>query len=371
MIRRMIYTLLSLAVILLVWQGYELWVATGRLPRGKRLERCKQSPQWKGDQFVNTHHTPVLTSHDGFIRQMYRFLSDRITDLRPDHAVPTVKTSLKDIPRSREICVWLGHSTVYIQTQGIRLLFDPVLTDRLPVSLLMRPFQGSDVYTTDDIPDVDCLVITHDHWDHLDWKTVTALKDRVGQVVCALGIGEHFEYWGYDPQRIHDLDWGENFDIHPSTTHSGHTLRLHCLPSRHFSGRTGRHKTLWASYMIDGTRRIFISGDGGYDERFQQFGRQFPDIDLAILENGQYNSDWQYIHTLPDQLPTIIEELGARRVITYHNSKYALARHPWTEPLDSIYQKSRRQGTAWQLLTPRIGEPVRLDDPRQSFDRWW
>ena len=227
--RKMIYSILLVVALLLCWQGYEFWVAVGRQPRGERLERCKQSPQWRDGEFVNVHETPTLTGDDGFFGQMYKFLFGKVGNLRPDTDVPTAKSLLKDIPRSEEICVWLGHSTVYIQTGGMRFLFDPVLTNRLPVWWFMRPFKGADVYTVDDIPEVDYLVITHDHWDHLDWKTVTALKDRVGQVVCALGIGEHFEYWGYDPQRIHDLDWQDSVAVSDSIT-------LRCLPTRHFSG---------------------------------------------------------------------------------------------------------------------------------------
>lgn len=359
--RKMIYSILLVVALLLCWQGYEFWVAVGRQPRGERLERCKQSPQWRDGEFVNVHETPTLTGDEGFFSQMYKFLFGKVGNLHPDTDMPTAKSSLKDIPRSEEVCVWLGHSTIYLQTGGVRFLFDPVLTNRLPVWWFMRPFKGADVYTVNDIPEVDYLIITHDHWDHLDWKTVMALKDRVGQVVCALGIGEHFEYWGYAPQRIHDLDWQDSVAINDSIT-------LRCLPTRHFSGRMGQHRTLWASYLIDGPRRIFISGDGGYDERFKTFGEQYPGIDLAILENGQYDEGWHYIHTLPSELPTVISELGARRVLTYHNSKYALANHSWTEPLDSIYVHAK--GKPWQLLTPRIGEQVKLNE-QQTFSKWW
>ena len=310
-----------------------------------------------------------LTGDDGFFGQMWKFLFGRVDDLKPGRDIPVVKTSLKDIPRSEEVCVWLGHSTVYIQTQGVRFLFDPVLTNKLPVWWFMRPFKGADAYTTDDIPEVDYLVITHDHWDHLDWKTVTALKDRVGQVVCSLGIGEHFEYWGYDPKKIHDLDWGDSIAVANYKLYTLNSqLTIRCLPTRHFSGRMGQHKTLWASYLIDGPRRIFVSGDGGYDERFKQIGEQYPDIDLAIMENGQYDEGWHYIHTLPRELPQAISDLGAHRVLTYHNSKYALANHSWTEPLDSIYEHAK--GQPWQLLTPRIGEPIRLNE-KQRFEKWW
>ena len=193
----MIYSILLVVALLLCWQGYEFWVAVGRQPRGERLERCKQSPQWRDGEFVNVHETPTLTGDEGFFGQMYKFLFGKVKNLSHDSNVPTAKSSLKDIPRSEEVCVWLGHSTVYLQTGGVstvylqtggvRFLFDPVLTNRLPVWWFMRPFKGADVYTVNDIPEVDYLIITHDHWDHLDWKTVMALKDRAGQVVI-LGL---------------------------------------------------------------------------------------------------------------------------------------------------------------------------------------
>jgi len=359
--RKMIYAVLFLLLALIVWQGYEFWIAAGRSPRGERLERCRQSAQWRDGEFVNAEETPLFTGDAGFFAQMRKFFFSRVENLKPGSDIPTAKSSLKNIPRSQEVCVWLGHSTVYIQTRGVRFLFDPVLTNKLPVWWFMRPFAGADVYTTDGIPHIDYLVITHDHWDHLDWKTVRALEDRVDHVVCTLGIGEHFEYWGYDPHKIHDLDWHDSITVNDE-------LVLRCLPSRHFSGRLGKHNTLWGSYLIDGPRRIFVSGDGGYDSRFKTFGEEYPGIDLAIMENGQYDPGWRHIHTLPDELPTAISDLGARRVLTYHNSKYALANHAWTEPLDSIY--AHAQGQPWQLLTPRIGEQVLLDR-EQAFDKWW
>ncbi|MCI6618951.1 MAG: MBL fold metallo-hydrolase [Prevotella sp.] len=357
----MIYTFVVVLSGLVVWQGHAFWMALGRQPRGERLERCKQSSQWKDGEFVNTHPTPMLTSNKGLAGQLWKFLFAKKANLRPEQAIPVVKTSLKDIPRQEEVCIWLGHSTVYIQTRGVRFLFDPVLTNKLPVWWFMRPFKGTDAYTVGDIPEVDYLVITHDHWDHLDWKTVRALKDRVSQVVCALGIGEHFEYWGYNPKKIHDVDWHDSIKIT-----SGLTLR--CLPARHFSGRLGQHKTLWSSFLIDGPRRIYVSGDGGYDERFRQIGQQYPGIDLAIMENGQYDEGWKYIHLLPHELPVAINDLGAQRVLTYHNSKYALGYHVWMAPLDSICRMSK--GQPWHLLTPRIGAPIYLNQ-RQTFDKWW
>ena len=357
--KKMLYTLIALLLCFFLWLARGLWVEAGSLPHGARRERCESSPNWRDGSFRNERPTPQLTGSDGMGRTLWRFLFSRPSSLTPGAALPVVRHNLHDLDRSTEVCVWLGHSTLFVQTAGLRFLFDPVLSARhLPVSLFLRPFKGSDVYTVADIPPVDYLVITHDHWDHLDYRTVRALQSRVSHVVCALGVGAHFEYWGYPAEMIHELDWGEAYGP------------LRCLPSRHFSGRLlGRNQSLWASFLIDGPRRIFVSGDGGYDERFARIGRQYPGIDLAVMENGQYNDNWRYIHTLPHQLPTAIDELGACRVLTYHNAKYALARHPWNEPLDSVslYAKDKE----WKLLTPRIGEPVRMDDDGQVFTPWW
>lgn len=296
------------------------------------------------------------------LQALWKFLFKRIPDLTPSTAISTAKIDLKALPREEEVVVWLGHSSLYIQTQGVRLLFDPVLTNELPVWLIMRPFQGAAAYTPEDIPEVDYLIITHDHWDHLDYKTVRALQGRVGQVICSLGVGQHFAYWGYEEGKIQELDWNESLQLKDGLT-------LHALPTRHASGRLfGRNKTLWSSFLIDGERRIYVSGDGGYDDRFKKIGEQFPGIDLAIMENGQYDKDWRYIHLLPEELPRAIQELGAKRVMTYHNSKFALANHAWKEPLDLIYAAA--QGQPWQLLTPRIGEPIRLLQ-QQTFEKWW
>lgn len=360
--RKVIYIIIGILVLVLVWLGQMLWVAAGQLPKGERLARCEHSPQWKDGEFKNELETPALTSNEGTMAALWKFFFKNIPDLTPSKDVPLVKTDLKSIPREKEVVVWLGHSSVFIQMGGKRFLFDPVLTNKLPVWLFMRPFKGADGYTPDDIPDVDYLIITHDHWDHLDYKTVKALKDRVGTVVCGLGVGQHFAYWGYDEAKIKDVDWGDSVVVNRD-------MKLRCLPTRHFSGRLfGRNKALWASYLIDGKRRIFVSGDGGYDPRFKKIGEKYPNIDLAIMENGQYDKDWKYIHTMPDELPRAINEINPKRVMTYHNSKYALANHKWTEPMDNIYKHAQNQ--AWQLLTPHIGEPLWLDK-QQRFKKWW
>lgn len=261
--------------------------------------------------------------------------------------------------------MWFGSDILLISSRagGKRFLIDPVLTSGFPMSLMFRPFRGTDVYKPEDIPAIDFLIITHEHWDHLDYNTVKQIKDRTGKVVCALGVGEHFEYWGFEPERIVEMDWNDSFRADDSLT-------IHCLPARHYSNRKiKRGQTLWASFLIDGVRRIYLAGDSGYDTHFAEIGRRFPGIELAVMENGQYDRDWRYIHILPDELPRAIRELGPKRVLTVHHSKYALCKHPWYEPLNSIYKNSARQ--PYELLTPMIGEPVNLRDTAGVAERWW
>ena len=154
------------------------------------------------------------------------------------------------------------------------------------------------------------------------------LKERIGRVVCPLGVGEHFEYWGFNSDRIVELDWNESCGLSDG-------FRIHCLPARHFSGRgLQRNRSLWASFLVESpSRRVYLAGDGGYDAHFAEIGHRFAPIDLAVVENGQYNADWRYIHLMPEKLPDAIRDLRPARVLTVHHSKFALSRHAWDEPL--------------------------------------
>ena len=335
----------------------------GRAPRGERLERIGRSPNYRDGKFHNIHPTPITTAEKGGLSGIWHFLFGKRRDLKPENDLPTVKTDLHGLDRNEETVVWFGHSSYFIQSGGKRFLVDPVLTNRPPMSLMFRPFKGTDVYTPDDIPDVDFLIVTHEHWDHLDYNTVKRLKNRVGKVVCPLGVGEHFEYWGFPPERIAEMDWYD-------TLYADDRLAIHCLPARHYSNRIlKRDRTLWASFMIDGPQRIYLSGDGGYDTHFAEIGEKFPGIDLAVMENGQYDRDWRYIHLMPDELVRAIDDLKPRTVLTVHNSKYALCKHPWHEPLDNIRKASA--GRPYRLLTPRIGEKTSLRDTVATSGKWW
>ncbi len=336
----------------------------GKAPSGERLERVKKSPHYKDGAFQNLSPTPTLSSDKNMAAVMFDFLFKKVKDLRPHKNIPALKTDLRQLDPDEDILIWMGHSSLYLQINGKKFLVDPVLVSASPLSLFNKAFNGTTAYRPQDLPDPDYLILTHDHWDHLDYKTILHLKNRTGRVICPLGVGEHLEYWGFDKHKITELDWNEQTDVEGG-------FRITALPARHFSGRGfRRNRSLWASYMLqspDGN--IYLGGDSGYDTHFADIKKKFGTIDLAILENGQYNEDWRYIHLTPEDLIKAAKDLQANRLFTVHNSKYALAMHTWYEPLENISRADEKEKL--NLITPMIGEPLRLKDSTQLFKKWW
>jgi L-ascorbate metabolism protein UlaG (beta-lactamase superfamily) len=209
------------------------------------------------------------------------------------------------------------------------------------------------------------VLITHDHWDHLDYDSILSLKQSGAVFICGLGVGAHLEYWGVPVGRIIELDWRESVPLGSSG------VTLHCLPTHHFSGRTlKRDSTLWAAYVLESpSRRVYIGGDGGYGPHFAEAGRRFAPFALAVLECGQYDAAWPYTHMRPEETLRAAVELKTGSLLPVHNSKFELAHHSWDAPLRSLSALPVPAGL--RLLTPRIGEAVDLNDPDQPFSRWW
>lgn len=338
----------------------------GSIPQGKRLEKIKLSLNFRGGNFRNQIEMPQLTSNNGFLGSIINFLFRDRKLLKPTSNLPSIKTNLHQISRNENLLVWFGHSSLFIQTDGIRFLIDPVFYSAAPFKFMNKPFPGTDIYKPEDIPDIDYLIISHDHWDHLDYHTIIQLKRKIGKVICGLGVGEHFERWKIKKENdIIELDWNDK-------TYLENNILIHCLPTHHFSGRGFfPNKSLWASFLIEAPAlKIFLSGDGGYDNHFEDIKKKFPNIDLVIMENGQYDKNWKHIHLMPDELIQAVKKLNAKRLLTIHHSKYALANHPWNEPLENIYEVDTKYSL--NLITPMIGEVVFLtDDDTQTFSKWW
>jgi L-ascorbate metabolism protein UlaG (beta-lactamase superfamily) len=361
----MVIILSVVAILAIVIFAFVNQKSFGKLPAGERKERIRSSLNYKDGKFQNQSDTPQLTGDDGFLKMMYKFLFVSHERVTPVDEIPSVKTDLLNLDRNKDILVWFGHSSYFIQIDGKRVLVDPVLSGSAsPVSFVNKPFKGTDVYKADDIPDVDYLFISHDHWDHLDYKTVMSLKEKIGTVICGLGVGQHFEYWGFDKSRIIEMDWNEESSLDKGFT-------VYSLPARHFSGRgLSPNQSLWASFLLETpTMKIYIGGDSGYDTHFSAIGTKFEEIDLAILENGQYDAGWKYIHMMPEEVVQASKDLRAGKLLPVHSAKYALGNHPWDEPLKRVSEANK--GTGIHLLTPMIGEVVNLKDSTQQFSEWW
>jgi L-ascorbate metabolism protein UlaG (beta-lactamase superfamily) len=337
----------------------------GKLPQGDRLDRIQRSSNYKAGKFQNLIQTPKFSKDVGWVSLIWSGFFDKNERLVPDSPIPAVKTDLKALNPETDAVIWLGHSSWFIQAEGKRILVDPVFSDfAAPFSFLNKAFAGTSVYRAEDMPEIDGLLISHDHWDHLDHPTVTALRSKVKQVICPLGVGAYFQDWGYPKEKIHEGDWGDSILL-------GKDMTVHVLPARHYSGRLFKeNKTLWAGFVIHTPDlRIFFSGDSGYGLHFADIGRTFDGFDLALLDCGQYDPRWAYIHMTPEEAAQATQDLGARALIPAHVGRFTIANHPWDEPFKRLAKAS--QDKSYRLLTPRIGEPAALDDTPSHFLNWW
>jgi L-ascorbate metabolism protein UlaG (beta-lactamase superfamily) len=337
----------------------------GKAPSGERLELIQQSPGYKNGKFQNVHLTPMITEGYSMASVTYDFAFKKFPRQKPVGSIPSITTNLLKLPKDSNVLVWFGHSSYFIQIHGKRFLIDPVFSGNAsPIPNSNKSFAGTDIYTAADIPEIDYLLITHDHYDHLDYETVIALKDKIKTVICGLGVGSHFEYWGFDRSIIIEKNWNESY-------RSDNGIAIHTATARHFSGRGfTRNNTLWISFILQTPNmKIYISGDSGYDTHFKEIGEKFGGFDLAILDNGQYNVAWQAIHMLPAEVLKAAQELKAKRLFPGHSSKFKLAYHPWDEPLVKITELNTKFNIP--LVTPMIGELVNLNNEKQPFKQWW
>lgn len=337
----------------------------GKAPSGLRLERIKKSPNYSKGSFQNQSITPVMTEGVGFVALSKEFFFAKKQRVTPVDTIPSKKTDLKSLNIHENLLIWFGHSSYFIQIDGKRILVDPVLSGHAsPFSFSIKAFVGSDVYFPEDIPQIDYLFITHDHWDHLDYETIMSIKPNIKKIITGLGTGEHFEFWGFSKDSIIEMDWYDTVALEDS-------FSVFSVPARHFSGRGfKRNQSLWSAFLLKTkSKKIFIGGDGGYDKHFAEAGEKFGEIDLAIIENGQYNKNWKYIHLLPEEQVNVIKDLKARKVLSVHSSKFALGNHAWDEPLKKISENSKLYNLP--IITPMIGEKVDLDSDTQKFTEWW
>lgn len=334
----------------------------GKNPSGSRLQRIEQSPNYRNGQFQNVEQTAVMADVS-FVKILKEYFS-KPSSVQPLGELPTTKVNLMTLDDAKPVIVWLGHSSYYFSFKGFRMLVDPVLSGNAsPFSGIGKAFKGSDVYSVEDFPQLDVLLITHDHYDHLDYKTVLKLIPRVKRFVTALGVGSHLEYWGIESKKITELDWWEIVNINSE-------IKLSAAPSRHFSGRLfKRAKTLWASFVLEiYDQKIYLGGDSGYGKHFKMIGEKYSGFDLAILDSGQYGKGWPLIHMIPEETVQAGRDLNASVVLPVHWSKFVLSVHPWNEPIKRFVQAAEQ--AEFKTVTPMIGQPLWYQESA-AVPAWW
>lgn len=327
--------------------------------------KYEQLFNYKNGKFQNISHTPMLTPNYSWTQLIKEQLFEKPREAVPKKALPAIKTDLKNLSGEEDILVWFGHSSYFMQFDQKTFLVDPVFSGNAsPVPGTNKAFAGTDIYRPEDFPQINYLLITHDHYDHLDYPTIISLKEKVDMIICGLGVGNHLKKWGYPADKIIELNWYES-------TQQGQSLFIHCEPARHFSGRGfSRNNTLWASFVIESqTMTIYVGGDSGYDRHFADIGNKYSSIDFAILDNGQYNAAWRAVHCFPEDIIQASKDLKAKRILPAHSSKFKMANHNWFEPLETLTQLNQTENI--NIATPKIGEAVYLKDPAQVFEFWW
>ncbi|GAA1820023.1 MBL fold metallo-hydrolase [Planosporangium flavigriseum] len=345
------------------WALRDVRDALGAPPSGTRADRIRRSPQFRDGAF----HNPVaaqVTPTETTVQLLGKLLRDRHRR-RPSAAVPLVSADdAAPLPTGGLHVTWYGHSSALVEIEGRRVLFDPIWSERCSPSPRLGPRRLHPApIPLDRLPRIDAIVISHDHYDHLDMATVRALwRTQSAPFLVPLGVGAHLERWGVPQARIIELDWDETADV------AG--LRLTSTAARHFSGRgLTRNNTLWTSWVVAGpTRRVFYSGDSGYFDGYAAVGAAHGPFDVALIQIGAYGDAWPDIHMTPEEGVTAHLDVRADLLIPLHWGTFNLAFHDWSEPADRVWQEAKARGV--RLAVPRPGERVDVDDP-PPVDGWW
>ncbi len=339
----------------------------GSDPGGERLARIQASPNYRDGKFHNVVETNMDMSVGDMAKVMWEFMKGG-EGREPKDTIPTVpfdREAWEAVPDTSIATAWFGHSSVLIKVDGVTFLCDPVFGQRASTFSFMGPkrFDYRQHMTVDMLPKVDVVLLSHDHYDHLDHGTVLQLKDMVPRWVMPLGTGVHLEHWGVPAERISEHDWWDGVGVDG--------VRLTLAPSRHFTGRgmTNRFSTLWGSWVIEGRlKKVYFGADSGYSPTFNEVGERFGPFDLVLLECGAYNDKWAEIHMCPEETAQAAQGLNAKVLMPIHWGKFSLAMHPWKEPVERLSAKALELGVP--LLTPRIGRIVNGPDMSLS-EQWW
>ena len=354
---------------LLTLTGCRPIAALGENPSGEALKKIEALPNYRNGQFQNLENplpdSSIVTAAPKLKwTRLLKYFVSKPKDTRPLETLPSALTDLKAGPPQKPTVVWFGHSSFLLKTATANILFDPDFSGYAgPLRGMITSFGGSDAYDLNDLPKIDAIVISHDHYDHLDYGTIRKLRKKVKRVIVPTGVGSHFRRWGYKPEQITELNWNESFKLNE-------VVALTATPAHHRSNRTmAQRKTLWASYVIsaDGYK-IYFSGDSGYSGHFKLIGERYGPFDLALLECGQYNTKWPQSHMFPYQTARASLDLKAAVVLPVHWAKFAESEHRWNEPVSRLLASADSLGI--KVTVPLIGQSYAVGDEPLRYV-WW
>lgn len=359
-VRRLLWAALAVITLLLITLAIAYALARpslGRNPEGARLARVERSPQWDGESFSSGRRSWFPEGNRG----------ESAATATPPPPVRVVRTDpkvLSSAPATGLRLTWFGHSSALVQIDGINVLTDPFWSQRTsPVPGVGPERWYAPPIEVGKLPRIDAVVVSHDHYDHLDAPTVRALNREGTRFIVPLGVGAHLEDWGVPASRISELDWWEFADVRG--------VRIHATPARHYSGRLEfqGNDTLWAGYALVGPRnRVYYTGDTSYMPEMVETGKRFGPFDLVLTDSGQYNPGWPDVHLGPEQAVELAAAVGAKTMVPVHWGLVRLAYHPWPEPAERTLAAAACHGV--RVLIPRPGQPIEPAKP-PKLDRWW
>jgi L-ascorbate metabolism protein UlaG (beta-lactamase superfamily) len=340
----------------------------GNVPADEHQEKFARLSNYQDGKFQNQVPTHVGLTFRQTLSVTRKFFFDKGNGKTPEAPLPMERLDsaiMSDRAEDIARLTWFGHSAILLEIDGKKILMDPMLGQHAgPLPLISpRRYNKELPLEIEQLPFVDVVVISHDHYDHLDYGSIRKLKDKVGRFYVPLGVGDHLKSWGVKSSAITELNWWEESQF------GGFTFV--CAPARHFSGRAFKsNTTLWCSWVIrSSSRQFYFSGDSGYGPHFKEIGDRYGTMDFVMMECGQYNELWTAIHMMPEETVQATLDVKGKLLLPIHWGAFTLAMHPWTDPVDRVTAEASRRNLP--VATPKIGEVIHLNGGEIPDARWW